>query len=69
MIEIYSRTGCERCLLTKKKLLDADLDFVEYKIGEDVTRDSVVSLFPSVRSLPILTFDGNVVSLEDIIGK
>lgn len=68
MIEIYGREGCERCAQTKKTLTEKNLEFTEYGIGQDVTRESVVTAFPDQRQLPIIVRDGVVVELKNITG-
>lgn len=64
MIEIYTREGCPRCLTTKAALASCGLEYRELFIGRDVTRDTVLETFPDQRSLPIITVDGSVVTLN-----
>jgi len=60
-IEIYTRDGCTFCEMAKKHLQLKQLNYTEYKIGVDVTRDMVVETFPAVKTLPIITIDGKYI--------
>ena len=53
MILLYTRPGCGGCDRVKSRLNSLRLDYREYKIGEDVTRDFVVENFPNHPKLPI----------------
>ena len=57
-VELYTRDGCMFCDQAKLYLNKKQIEYHEYKIGIDVTRDSVIETFPGVKKLPIITIDG-----------
>lgn len=60
-IEVYTREGCLHCNRTKFALRDGEYPFIEHKIGVDVDRETVVSMFPEQKMLPIIVVNGQVV--------
>jgi len=56
MIDMYTRPGCSRCVVLKNFLRSQGVEYKEYIIDEDVTRDEVVAKFPGVTSLPIVVY-------------
>jgi glutaredoxin len=67
MIDVYTCAGCPRCVQVKNTLSSHNIEFSEKRIGLDIDRDSVVGLFPSQRSLPILVVEARVVSLDEVL--
>lgn len=61
MIELYSRRDCRFCEAAKKILEWKNLEFKEYLIGEDISRDDAKLKFPNSSLLPIVVIDGNIV--------
>lgn len=62
MIELYTADGCNLCVEAKKSLNEQSLQYQEYLIGRDITREEVKAKFPGVAMLPVLVVDGTVVS-------
>jgi glutaredoxin len=65
-VEIYTRDGCTRCVETKMLLNNRNIAFTEKKIGVDIDRNLVLERFPNQKALPIVVFDGSVVSYKDV---
>ena len=61
MIEIYTRTDCDFCVKAKDLLMNNNLNYKEYIIGEDIDREVVVTKFPNVKLLPVIAIDGKYV--------
>lgn len=58
MIKLYTRDGCSYCDNAKALLENFGTKYQEIKIGVDITRDSVVEMFPDRKVLPII-IDGD----------
>ena len=57
-IEIYSKPSCTYCINTKMFLQSKELEYTEYTIGKDLTRNEFLEKFPNVRSVPQVLIDG-----------
>lgn len=66
MLNVYSRRNCERCARVKKQLSEKEISYSELIIGEQVDRDTVLSMFPGATALPILCLDGKQVTIEEL---
>ena len=53
-ITLITRDECVYCEKTKELLKQKDVLFTEFHIGLDVTRDSVVTLWPEAKMLPLV---------------
>ena len=56
-IEIYTKANCSFCSNTKTLLRDRQIPFVEYKLGEDFTRETLLSKFPEATTYPVVVVD------------
>jgi len=57
-IELYSKDNCSFCTQAKQLLRIHNKEYVEYKLGEDFTREILLSKFPEARTFPIVVIDG-----------
>lgn len=57
-IHVYSKPDCPYCVKAKMLLRLRDIPYVESVIGKDILREDFVSLFPDVRSVPLIVIDG-----------
>lgn len=57
-IEIYSKPSCTYCINTKMFLQSKGLEFTEFTIGKDLTRNEFLEKFPDARSVPQILIDG-----------
>lgn len=69
MIEMYTRAGCNRCVVLKEILRSKGVEYVEYTIDEDVSRDEVIAKFPGVTALPIVVHDSVLTDSDALISK
>ena len=58
-IKIYTSTGCGYCAKIKELLKRVDLEYTEYRLGQNLTLEEFKSLFPSASGYPQMTVDGN----------
>jgi glutaredoxin 3 len=56
---IYSKANCPYCDRAKILLRLKNKQYQEMKIGEDLTRDDFVSIFPNVKSVPHIIINGD----------
>ncbi len=54
MILVITRDGCSNCDYAKGLLKAESLDFLEYKIGVNITREEVLENYPGRKTLPII---------------
>ena len=57
-IEIYTKEDCAFCTNAKNLLRMHKKDYVEYKLGEDFTREIILSKFPEATTYPVIVIDG-----------
>lgn len=57
-ILVYSKPDCPYCVKAKMLLRLRDTPYVESVVGKDILREDFVSLFPDVRSVPLIVIDG-----------
>lgn len=51
-IIVYSKENCPACDTLKASLVASGEEFVEVKVGVDITREEFIAKFPQVRSMP-----------------
>ena len=56
-IEIYTRDGCNRCVNLKKILQKENVEYKEYVIGENISREQVLEKYPDAKMLPIVVYE------------
>jgi glutaredoxin len=57
MIVIYSKPGCNYCVASKKLLKEKNINFQELQIGKDISRNDFLELFPTAKTVPVITVD------------
>ena len=71
MFVIYSKDQCVYCDKAVTLLKLKAKEFVEYKLGKDFDRDTILEMFPNARSFPIITvnkeFIGGYNELEKLL--
>lgn len=58
MIEIYTKEDCSYCTTAKQLLTMHNKPYVEYKLGEDFTREILLSKYPEASTYPVIVIDG-----------
>lgn len=53
-VTIYTKSSCHYCDVAKKEMTDAGMKFTEIKIGEDMDREMVKTMFPDSKTAPIV---------------
>lgn len=61
MYKIYTKPDCPYCVKAKSLLTMKGLEYTEEKIGKDVTRELIMEKFPTMRSVPIITKDDQLI--------
>lgn len=57
-IIVYSKPDCPYCVKAKMLLKVKQHPYTESVIGKDILREDFVSLFPDVRTVPLIVIDG-----------
>jgi len=56
-IEIYTKPNCSYCVHAKKFLHENMIEYVEYKLGEDFSREDLLNKIPSAKTYPVILID------------
>jgi len=68
-IEIYTKENCPFCTRAKDliEFLQPE-EFIQYKLGEDFTREELIARIPEATKYPQIIIDGRVVGgYEDLV--
>lgn len=57
-VTVYTKQNCVYCEKAKMLLINKGISYNELKLNEDFTRESLLELFPSVKSFPVIVVDG-----------
>lgn len=61
MIEIWSKPNCPFCDKAENLCIQRELAFKKYMLDVDYSREELFEKFPSARTFPQITIDGNLV--------
>ena len=61
MIEIWSKPNCPLCEKAETLCIQRELEFKKYMLDVDYSREELFEKFPSARTFPQITIDGNLV--------
>jgi glutaredoxin len=61
MIEIWSKPNCPFCDKAENLCIQRKLEFKKYMLDVDYSREELFEKFPSARTFPQITIDGNLV--------
>jgi glutaredoxin len=61
MIEIWSKPNCPFCDKAENLCIQRKLEFKKYMLDVDYSREELFKKFPSARTFPQITIDGNLV--------
>ncbi len=62
-IELYVKDNCSSCDFARTLLTSNEVEYVEKKIGQDISVEELLKLFPGVRVAPVIVMDGQVSTL------
>jgi glutaredoxin len=60
-VTIYTKDECSFCYYAKKMLDSNNINYTEYHLGLDFTRDDIKEKFPSQRTFPIILVDDELI--------
>lgn len=69
MILVYTKDNCPYCVRAKALLSSRSMEYMERRIGIDVTRDEFLEAFPNARTVPQIVFDGELIGGYDDLVK
>ena len=55
---LYTKDNCSYCTNAKLLLTSKGMSYTEYKLGEDFTRETLLEMFPSAKTFPVIVIDG-----------
>lgn len=64
-IIVYSKPFCPFCVKAKELLSQQNNLYTEMVIGEDISREEFITLFPNVKTVPFIIIDGEHVGGYD----
>lgn len=56
-IIVYTKDNCPYCDRAKMLLDLKQLDYTQMKLGQDLTREEFMNLFPDVKTMPFIIID------------
>lgn len=62
---IMGRDNCPFCVKAKKLLENRELPHTYLDIGKDITREEILSKYPSIKTVPVVTYQGNLIGGYD----
>lgn len=68
-IEIYTKPSCSRCVNLKKTLQKENVEYKEYVIGENISREQVLEKYPDAKMLPIVVYESVKLADSDQLVK
>lgn len=73
MFVVYSKDQCIYCDKAVTLLKLKSKEFIQYKLGKDFDRDTILEMFPNARTFPIITLDkrfiGGYNELEKLLNE
>ena len=61
MIEIWSKPQCPFCDKAENLCIQKNFEYKKYMLDEDFTREQMFEKFPSARTFPQITVNGELV--------
>mgnify|MGYP000128351585 CR=1 FL=1 len=61
MFNVYTKENCPQCDEAKRLLTQSGKAFRTLKLGEDISRDELLALIPSARTMPQIMLGEQVI--------
>jgi len=61
MYTVYTKDNCTYCDQAKSLLQSKGISYNVKKLGEDITRDELLALIPTARTMPQILKDGQLI--------
>lgn len=61
MFNVYTKENCPQCDEAKRLLAQAGQQFTTFKLGEDISRDELLALIPTARTMPQIMLGEQVI--------
>jgi len=61
MFELWSKGNCPMCDQTKHLLKSNNIEFIEKRIGTECTKEQLLEIVPTAKSVPQILLDGNLI--------
>lgn len=55
---VYSKPNCPHCVAAKRMLDTLNIEYSIKELGEDISREELLHLFPSARTMPQIVLYG-----------
>lgn len=65
-VTLYTKPSCPHCILAKNLLRANNIEYKEIVVGEDLTREQVIAMFPNQRTVPIIIVDGEQTTTDNL---
>lgn len=59
--DIWTKENCPYCVRAKALLEQQGVEYTEFKIGKDATREQLLEIAPSARTVPQIWLEGSYV--------
>ena len=66
---IYSKDACPYCDKAKALLISKNIDYVEYNIPRNITREEFLETFPNTKTVPQIYLDDLYIGGYDSLVK
>ena len=60
-IEIYTKPNCSYCVHAKTFLQEKNIQYTEYKLNEDFTREELLNKVPVAKTYPVILIDNKYI--------
>ena len=64
-VKFYSRDNCSYCTMLRNLLEQKNIEYTEFKLNVDFTREELLQLFPSAKTFPVVIVDDRYIGGYD----